>query len=64
MESLPNKDQLYSYFKAGVAKAKQYAYNLTPTELKVEDATSNEAWGPTGTQMTGQPSLARMSALG
>ena len=54
MDSLPSKDQLYGYFKASVAKAKQYAYNLSPTELLVEEATSNDAWGPTGTQMAGQ----------
>lgn len=33
---------------------KQYAKNLTPLEVKVEDATSNEPWGPHGTVMSGE----------
>ena len=53
MENLPTKDQAYTYLKGWASKAKQYAYNLTPTELKAEEATNNEAWGPTGTVMSG-----------
>lgn len=34
-------------------KVKQYTLNLTDLELKVEDATSNETWGPHGSTMTG-----------
>ena len=62
MESLPSKDQLYGFWKAGVAKAKQYAYNLSPMELLVENATSNDAWGPTGTEMSGE--LGRVAVAG
>lgn len=33
---------------------KQYAKNLSVIELKVEEATSNEPWGPHGTAMAGK----------
>lgn len=37
----------------------QVALNLSETEIKVEEATSNEPWGPHGTVMTGTlPNLA------
>ena len=32
---------------------KQVALNLTETEIKVEEATNNEPWGPHGTTMSG-----------
>ena len=53
MDNLPSKDQAYAYLKGWGNKVKQYAYNLTPMELKVEEATNNDAWGPTGTLMAG-----------
>ena len=53
MDSLPSKDQAFAYLKGWGNKVKQYAYNLTPMELKVEEATNNDAWGPTGTLMAG-----------
>ncbi|KAK9795194.1 hypothetical protein WJX73_002511 [Symbiochloris irregularis] len=52
MVSQQRMDQAYGLFKGLANRAKQYAYNLSEIELKVEDATSNEAWGPTGSQMS------------
>lgn len=40
-------------FKSVSNKVKQYTLNLSDLELKVEDATSNEVWGPHGTVMSG-----------
>lgn len=37
-------------------KVKQYALNLTEIELKVEEATNNEPWGPHGSAMQGKAS--------
>ena len=48
------KQDAYAMYKTVVNKAKQMALNLTPLELKVEDATSNEPWGPHGTAMSGE----------
>lgn len=42
--------------KTGFNKAKQYALNLTDVEIKVEEATNNDPWGPHGTAMTGASS--------
>ena len=55
MVSQQTQDKAYGMFKSLANRAKQYAMNLSDIELKVEDATSNEAWGPTGTQMSGKP---------
>ena len=54
MVSQQTQDKAYGMFKSIANRAKQYALNLSEIELKVEDATNNEAWGPTGTQMSGQ----------
>jgi epsin len=35
-------------------KVKQYALNLSEIEIKVEEATNNEPWGPHGTVMQGK----------
>lgn len=40
-------------------KVKQYALNLTDIELKVEEATNNEPWGPHGSAMQGGTLLLR-----
>ena len=40
--------------KAWGNKAKQYALNLTDIEIKVEQATNNDPWGPHGTVMGGR----------
>ena len=50
---LPSKNDLFSVYQQVSSKVKQYAKNLTPMELKVEEATSNEPWGPHGTTMAG-----------
>lgn len=47
-------DTAYSWVKSGYNKAKQYALNLTDIEIKVEEATNNDPWGPHGTAMTGE----------
>ncbi|KAK9821680.1 hypothetical protein WJX74_007569 [Apatococcus lobatus] len=39
------------YLKGITNKVKQYALNLSEIELKVEEATNNEPWGPHGTAM-------------
>ena len=39
--------------KTATNKVKQYTMNLSPLELKVEDATNMETWGPHGTVMNG-----------
>ena len=41
------------YLKGITNKVKQYALNLSEIELKVEEATNNEPWGPHGTAMGG-----------
>ena len=41
------------YLKGITNKVKQYALNLSEIELKVEEATNNEPWGPHGTVMGG-----------
>ena len=46
-------DQAYGMFKSLANRAKQYAFNLSEIEVKVEEATNNEPWGPTGSQMSG-----------
>ena len=51
---LPRKNDLFSVYQQVSSKVKQYAKNLTPIELRVEEATSNEPWGPHGTAMAGQ----------
>ena len=53
MVSQQTQDKAYSVFKTLANRAKQYAMNLSEIELKVEEATNNEAWGPTGTLMSG-----------
>ena len=46
-------DTALGYMKAWGNKAKQYALNLTDIEIKVEQATNNDPWGPHGTAMGG-----------
>ena len=50
-------DTAYSWVKTGFNKAKQYALNLTDIEIKVEEATNNDPWGPHGTAMTGDSAI-------
>lgn len=47
MESLGS-----NLFKSMGAKVRQLAFNLTDTELKVEEATNGDHWGPHGTAMS------------
>jgi len=47
-------DTALGYMKAWGNKAKQYALNLTDIEIKVEQATNNDPWGPHGTVMGGK----------
>ena len=46
-----------SYLKGIGNKVKQVALQLTEIEVKVEDATNNEPWGPHGKDMAGEPTL-------
>ena len=39
--------------KTATNKVKQYTLNLSPLEIKVEDATNRETWGPHGSDMGG-----------
>ncbi len=43
-----------SYLKGIGNKVKQVALQLTEMEVKVEDATNNEPWGPHGKDMAGE----------
>lgn len=54
MISQQTQDKAYGVFKSLASRAKQYAMNLSEIELKTEEATNNEAWGPTGSQMSGR----------
>jgi hypothetical protein len=40
-------------YKTAKTRVKQYALNLSELEVKVEDATSLETWGPHGSAMAG-----------
>lgn len=40
-------------YRSATSKVKQYALNLTPLEIKVEEATNADTWGPHGTVMNG-----------
>ena len=42
------------YIKSMTTKVKQMALNLTDLEVKVEEATNNEPWGPHGSAMAGE----------
>ena len=50
-------DTALGYMKAWGNRAKQYALNLTDIEIKVEQATNNDPWGPHGTAMAGRRRL-------
>lgn len=45
------RDQALAYLKRVKTSVKQYALNLTDLEVKVEEATNNEPWGPHGKLM-------------
>ena len=68
-EMLPSKDDVISMYNKVSNRVKQYALNMTPLELKVDDATSGEPWGPHGTTMAGvifslPPIVIRLSRSG
>lgn len=48
------KSDALNLAKSAVSKVKQYALNLSEIELKVEEATNNDAWGPHGSVMAGE----------
>ena len=50
---IPSKDDVISMYNKVSNRVKQYALNMTPLELKVDEATSGEPWGPHGTTMAG-----------
>ena len=52
-------DTALGYMKAWGNKAKQYALNLTDIEIKTEQATNNDPWGPHGTAMGGETRCVR-----
>lgn len=52
MDSLKNVDWRGLY-RSATSKVKQYALNLTPLEVKVEEATNSDTWGPHGSVMNG-----------
>ena len=51
------KTEAFGYVSQLSTKVKQMALNLTDLEVKVEEATNNEPWGPHGSAMAGQPTL-------
>lgn len=46
--------EAFTYLKGLGNKVKQMALQLTEIEIKVEDATNNEPWGPHGKDMAGE----------
>lgn len=54
-------DTALGYMKAWGNKAKQYALNLTDIEIKTEQATNNDPWGPHGTAMGGMTCLCQLN---
>ena len=53
-----------SYLKGLGNKVKQIALQLTEIEVKVEDATNNEPWGPHGKDMAGEQGSLMMTKGG
>ena len=49
--------EAFSYLKGIGNKVKQIALQLTEVEIKVEDATNNDPWGPHGKDMAGEQSI-------
>lgn len=47
------KTEAMGYISSLSTKVKQMALNLTDLEVKVEEATNNEPWGPHGSTMAG-----------
>ena len=47
------KTEAGGYLMSLTTKVKQMALNLTDLEVKVEEATNNEPWGPHGSVMAG-----------
>ena len=47
------KTEAGGYLMSLTTKVKQMALNLTDLEVKVEEATNNEPWGPHGSAMAG-----------
>lgn len=43
------------FARKGLDKARQYAEGLNELEIKVEEATNSDKWGPHGTLMQGMP---------
>ncbi len=46
--------EAFTYLKGLGNKVKQMALQLTEVEIKVEDATNNQPWGPHGKDMAGK----------
>lgn len=46
------------FARAGLDKARQYAEGLNELEVKVEEATNSDKWGPHGSLMQGARSAA------
>lgn len=55
------KTEAGGYLMSLTTKVKQMALNLTDLEVKVEEATNNEPWGPHGSAMAGASLLCSMS---
>ena len=49
--------EAFTYLKGLGNKVKQMALQLTEVEIKVEDATNNQPWGPHGKDMAGKIAL-------
>ena len=60
---LPSKHDVLSVYNKVSSRVKQYALSLTPLELKVDEATNHEPWGPHGTVMAGKAGLNYEHAL-
>ena len=52
-----------TYLKGIGNKVKQMALNLSEIEVKVEDATNNDPWGPHGTVMAGADGGPRLASV-
>lgn len=56
--------EAFNYLKGIGNKVKQIALQLTEVEIKVEDATNNDPWGPHGKDMAGERSRWLLLARG
>lgn len=55
--------EAFTYLKGLGNKVKQMALQLTEVEIKVEDATNNQPWGPHGKDMAGKINIQEVCSM-